>query len=234
MKQYVKCIDNQYYNDHLVIGNEYEVDKVFGTTTCIKNNPIQFQSKRFTKPYTKESEMNPQEEINDLRKKLQALEEKIQKNANPVLFTTEDGVDMRTGDPYWSIITSDINLQIYPHIANNISGKNLYNKAGSNKYFSTEAAAKEWLAKQSKVKELIIGSSNVKVRVEKNQLTVEGKQVSISALKTLIGFNRFGTTTIYAWDVDFDDKMRFIKIGCSNFSLNELQSVVDEYNKLNS
>jgi hypothetical protein len=83
-----------------------------------------------------------------------------------------------------------------------------------------------------KTKETIlqIGNPSKKVFISKDKIEVEGKNVDISDLKLLVQKFPRGST-LSDWIVEFNSSA---KIGCSVFEKNELQSVIDTYNYLNS
>lgn len=65
----------------------------------------------------------------------------------PIIFTTEDGVDIREGDKFWMVLEPDWSTRIHSKIARENSIKNTRETV---KYFSTESKAEEYLFINSK------------------------------------------------------------------------------------
>lgn len=167
--------------------------------------------------------ISTEQQIENLQKQLDELKQSVRKS----LFKTEDGKDVYIGDLF-HIITAMNN--IVGIIANNYSGRD-----SSVKYFSSYKKAEEWLeTNKSKSETITIGSNHTCVVISKKSIKVGFEDIDVLRIKTLIGQLTFNFNKLGKYSVYLDKNARFISIGCSEFSLNELQQVVDIYNKLNS
>lgn len=79
---------------------------------------------------------------------------------------------------------------------------------------------------QSKI--LTLGSSNIEIKISKGGIEAAGREVGIEYLVSLLE-NMKRYANISNWDVSFKE----VKIGCSTFTLVELEQIVETYNELN-
>lgn len=77
-------------------------------------------------------------------------------------------------------------------------------------------------------KTLTLGSSNIEIKISKGKIEAAGRNVDINRLTELISIMK-GKGTISAWSIQYP----ITKIGCSTFTLAELEQIVETYNELN-
>ncbi len=89
------------------------------------------------------------------------------------------------------------------------------------------------------VKTLTVGSNGITVTIKKGEIKARGNHIPVGVLEKIITeVKEIESYTIGTWSVGLSKDMRFIKVGCSSennlFSINELQDVINAYNKINS
>lgn len=79
-----------------------------------------------------------------------------------------------------------------------------------------------------------IGSSGIPVKISKGLIEADGKRIAIADLEiTIQQTKQIEVGKITSWSVEVQNDTRFLKIGCSLFSPNEIQQVITEYKRIN-
>lgn len=95
-------------------------------------------------------------------------------------------------------------------------------------YYKWKSISVSNFKKKENIKTLTLGDKNIKVTISKGKIEAEGKEVNYTQLNNLIK-NMNNSGNINSWVVSFPA----VKIGCSVFTLAELEQVVETYNELN-
>lgn len=86
----------------------------------------------------------------------------------------------------------------------------------------------------TQVKKIIIGNKNVEVTIKKGYIGADGKRIPVGALKDIIKRFEGDLRSGFPWpDCNFVKDVRFIKIGCSIFSIEEIEKVLSVFAEIN-
>lgn len=86
----------------------------------------------------------------------------------------------------------------------------------------------------AQVTTVTIGSSSIPVKISKGLIEADGKRIAIADLEiTIQQIKQIEVGKITSWSVEVQNDTRFLKIGCSLFSPNEIQQVITEYKRIN-
>lgn len=91
--------------------------------------------------------------------------------------------------------------------------------------------------KLPETKTLTLGSSNIEIKISKGSIKAQGKEVPYDYIEELVwtmqnnskGQNPFDWSGYCDWKITFPS----VKIGCSTFTVAELEQIVETYNELN-
>lgn len=80
-------------------------------------------------------------------------------------------------------------------------------------------------------KTLTLGSSNIEIKISKGKIEAAGKEVRYGCITNLVSNMKLQDLSFSHtdWKVSFPS----VKIGCSTFTLSELEQIVETYNELN-
>jgi len=93
--------------------------------------------------------------------------------------------------------------------------------------YSSNSVPANYCSKKEIFKILTLGSSNIKIKISKSKIEATGREFNISWIKAVLGNMKGGFCGDFAY---YCPK---ITIGCSTFTLAELEQVIETYNELN-
>lgn len=129
-------------------------------------------------------------------------------------------------------LKKDIPMAAAGDFSENILGQYIFGRFNYSSEFVESST--EWFEPiyKEQSKTLVLGSNSIKVEIFTDHIKADNKNVGILELKHLVSeFGKSIRTSV--WKVFIDKDNRCIIIGCSTFSLNEIQQVIDTYNELN-